>query len=131
MPDNVKAALPIALLVEDEALVAIIAEESLRAIGFEPILAVSAAAAREAVASGPAPVIALVDMGLPDGRGDELIPHLRAKYPDLGVIVASGYDEADLRATFKGDRSVVIVTKPYTELDLARAIQSLGITVAG
>ncbi len=119
--------LPVALLVEDEPLVAMVAEESLRCIGYEPVLASSGASAIDVVRRGLQPVMAMIDIGLPDMRGDDLAPRLRDLRPHLPVMIVSGYAESDLRARFQGDEAVAIVTKPYTEADLVRAIRSLGL----
>ena len=121
------ATLPVALLVEDEPLVAMVAEESLRCIGYEPVVAASGASAIDVVQRGLAPVFALIDIGLPDMRGDDLVPRLRSLQPILPVLIVSGYAESDLRARFAGDPSVAVVTKPYTEADLVRAARTLGV----
>ena len=117
-----------ALLVEDEPLVAMIAEEALLTLGFEPRSARNAA---EALLEMEAfrPMLAVVDVGLPDMRGDELTRRLRAADGELAVIVASGYDEVELKAKFVDDDKVAILPKPYTEDDLARAARSLGFAV--
>jgi CheY-like chemotaxis protein len=114
-----------ALLVEDEALVAMIAEEALSALGFEPH---SARNADEAMAqfAAVAPELAVIDVGLPDVRGDELAMKLRAMSPELPIVMASGYDEDELKAKFAADTRVAVMPKPYTEDDLARAARSLG-----
>jgi CheY-like chemotaxis protein len=113
------------LVVEDEALVAMIAEEALSALGFQPR---SARNGQEALATFEtfAPSLAVIDVGLPDIRGDELAERLRAMAPDLPIVVASGYDEAELRARFSHDPKIEVVAKPYTEDDLARATRALG-----
>lgn len=113
------------LVVEDEALVAMIAEEALSSLGFEPR---SARNAGEALAQfeSLAPSLAVIDVGLPDIRGDELAAKLRAMAPDLPIVVASGYDEAELKARFSHDPKIAVVAKPYTEDDLARATRALG-----
>jgi CheY-like chemotaxis protein len=119
-----------ALLVEDEALVAMIAEEALSALGFE---AHSARNADEAMAQfeAVAPELAVIDVGLPDARGDVLALRFRALSPDLPIVVASGYDEEELKAKFAADARVAVMPKPYTEDDLARAARSLGLAVEG
>jgi len=123
-------ALPVVLLVEDEPLVAMVAEENLRSIGYEPTLAVSAAAALAAMEAGLEPAFAVIDIGLPDARGDELVHRLRVLRPTLPVVIVSGYAESELQAKFVGDAGVAIVTKPYTEAQLARATRSLGLACA-
>jgi len=119
-----------ALLVEDEPLVAMIAEEALISLGFEAQSAGNAAEAL-AVHASFKPTLAVIDVGLPDMRGDELSRRLRALDADLSIIVASGYDQAELEAKFVGDGKVAILPKPYTETDLARVARSLGFDIVG
>lgn len=114
-----------ALLVEDEALVAMIAEEALSALGFEPRSVATAAEALKAF-EDRAPDLAVIDVGLPDAKGDELALRLRRMAPELSVVVASGYDAGELRARFGDDPRVRVVSKPYTEADLADATRALG-----
>lgn len=116
------------LLIEDEPLVAMIAEEALIALGFEARATRSGAEALEAMGDF-GPTLAVVDVGLPDIRGDELSRRLRALDANLSIIVASGYDEAELAAQFRDDDKIVILPKPYTEGDLARVARSLGFAV--
>lgn len=115
-----------ALLVEDEALVALIAEEALAGLGFQVHAAATATEALEAFEQ-ERPDLAVIDIGLPDMRGDDLARQIRAKAPDLAIIMASGYDAADVAARFAGDQKLSVVSKPYTEGDLANAIGGLGL----
>ena len=115
-----------ALLVEDEALVALIAEEALAGLGFQVHAAATATEALEAFEQGR-PDLAVIDIGLPDMRGDDLARQIRAKAPDVAIIMASGYDAADVAARFAGDQNLSVVSKPYTEGDLANAIGGLGL----
>lgn len=117
-----------ALLVEDEPLVAMIAEEALISLGFEARSVRTGAEALEAM-GGFGPALAIVDVGLPDIRGDELSRRLRALNAELSIIVASGYDQAELAAQFQDDDKIAILPKPYTETDLARVARSLGFDV--
>ena len=118
-----------ALLVEDEALVALIAEEALAGLGFHVSAASTAAEALESFEQ-QRPDLAVIDIGLPDMRGDELARAIRAKAPDLAIIMASGYDADDVAGRFAGDQRLSVVSKPYTEGDLAGAIEGLGLTLA-
>jgi CheY-like chemotaxis protein len=119
-----------ALLVEDEALVAMVAEEFLAELGFEAICARNAAEAMQIVGSRDSLAVALIDVGLPDERGDLLAKRLRQLKPDMPILMASGYDQGDLRSRFVGDTGVGVLSKPYTESDLARALEELGLKVA-
>ena len=116
---------PTALLVEDEALVAMLAEENLRELGYEPVWVTSAAQALARLAEGPAPALAVIDVGLPDRRGDDLALAIRREHPDLGIIVATGHAGAPLDAQFRADPRTVILTKPYFAADLARCARAV------
>lgn len=115
-----------ALLVEDEALVALIAEEALAGIGFS---VEAASTGEEALAAfgRSQPDVAVIDIGLPDMRGDDLARRLRAEAADLPIIMASGYDAAEVAAGFGEDARLAVVSKPYTEADLAQAVERLGL----
>ena len=116
-----------ALLVEDEALVALIAEEALSGLGFEVEVAASGQEALAALARSP-PDLAVIDIGLPDMRGDDLAHRFRTDAPSTSNLMASGYDAAEIAAKFPADFRVAVVAKPYTEGDLAAAIAQLGLS---
>jgi len=120
---------PKALLVEDEALVAMIVEDLLEAIGFQPIHTDTATAALAVLAEGGIS-LAVVDVGLPDMRGDDLAAKARDLAPDMPIILASGYDTAELKGRFAGDPRVTVLGKPYTEHDLREAICATGLPLA-
>src|SRR5262245_40963418 len=88
-----------ALIVEDEALISIIAAEALEELGFQATEVGSAKAALDQARSTNFDV-ALVDIGLPDRRGEELVAELRTLQSDLPVIVASGYCDRALYDQF-------------------------------
>lgn len=114
-----------ALLVEDEVLVAMIAEDYLGAIGFDPLCVDTAKGALAALADGGLS-LAVIDVGLPDMRGDDLAARARELAPDLPIILASGFDSAELRRRFVGDGALAVLAKPYTEGDLRAAIVAAG-----
>jgi DNA-binding NarL/FixJ family response regulator len=43
---------------------------------------------------------AIIDIGLPDRRGDALVAEVRAINPSLPIVIASGYVEEALREGF-------------------------------
>ena len=115
-----------ALLVEDEALVAMIAEDYLDSLGFSSLCVDTAAGALDAIAGGGLSV-AVIDVGLPDMRGDDLAARAREIAPHLPIVLASGFDSAELKQRFKGDDAVTVLGKPYTERDLRAAIAAAGL----
>lgn len=91
------------LLVEDESLVAMMASDSLSELGFDVVEASSARAALDRIGAESAQFeFAVVDLGLPDRPGEELIAEIKMLRPDLPIIVASGYSEDVLRARNQG-----------------------------
>src|SRR5690606_14197693 len=94
------------LLVEDDELVRSLAREILEAAGFAVEEAVSLADARgktadEARLREYAAVI--VDLGLPDGSGEQLARPLRERRPALPLVILSGDVESGIRAAFPDD----------------------------
>ena len=104
-----------------------VSEESLRDIGFEPIVADTAAAAMDMLRLHDGLKLAIVDVGLPDERGGALAVRMRAFSPELKIIIASGYDPAQLASQFAEDDLTTILPKPYTQDDLAAAAAALGL----
>jgi len=114
------------LLVEDEPLVAILASDKLTQLGFEVIEAATARAALDLAGDNNARfAFAIVDFGLPDRPGEELIADLKALRPDLPIIVASGYAESMLRSLIMARGRFAFLNKPYDIASLQAAIDSV------
>jgi CheY-like chemotaxis protein len=114
-----------ALLVEDEPLVAMLTEDNLRDLGFEPIWVASATEALQVLNGGAPIALAVIDVGLPDMRGDELARQIRRDRPGLGVILATGHDAVTLGGRFADDARTVVLAKPYMAADLERSAQAV------
>jgi DNA-binding response OmpR family regulator len=116
------------LLVEDDALVAMIAADSLSELGYDVIEAATARAALDHAHPDCSKFdFAVIDLGLPDRPGDHLISDLREMRPDLPIIVASGYDESELRRRLKNFDRFAFLNKPYERTSLRAAINFLGL----
>jgi CheY-like chemotaxis protein len=113
------------LLVEDEALVAALAVDALEELGYQTVEASSSKAALEIVSGTTSLAFAIVDVGLPDGRGDALALKIRELRPDLPVIIATGYDQSHLDAGVRNQPGTAILTKPYDIAQLQAAIQQI------
>ena len=93
---------PRILLVEDEVLVRMVASDQLEDLGYRVETAGSATEAMNKVKLMEGDIaLAIVDIGLPDIKGDVLVGELRARHPDLPIIVASGYDDPALPQTLR------------------------------
>jgi PAS domain S-box-containing protein len=116
------------LLIEDEPLIQMLATEYLEEAGFKVDVAGSANEAMNKLGLIPGGVDAIiVDLGLPDRKGDELVKEIRAANPSLAVVLATGQAAQDVREAFKGEQTIAFVTKPYLAADLIGALRSLGI----
>lgn len=113
------------LLVEDEVLVAALAVDALEELGYRSIEATTSKAAREIASGGAQLAFAVIDVGLPDGRGDALAIELRGLRPDLPIIIATGYDGAHLDARLRGHPHTAVLGKPYDIAQLQAAIKSI------
>jgi CheY-like chemotaxis protein len=117
---------PRVLVIEDEPLICALALEALSDFGY---IADDAASAAEALAKlGDSPFDAvIIDVGLPDRPGDALAEEVRARWPALIIVMASGYDGVELARRFAADPLVRIVTKPYSIEALHAALLALGV----
>ncbi len=114
------------LLVEDEVLIQMLAAEMLEDLGLKVATAGSAAEAKRLLHAMNGEVdAAIIDVGLPDAQGDVLVRELRAIYPALPIIIASGHDEVGLRERFKGTPLLGFLNKPYSATHLRAALHAL------
>ena len=97
------------LVVEDEILIQLFATECLEEAGLKVDTAVSASEALSKLQLIPGGVDAvIVDMGLPDRKGEDLIREIRSIYPSLPVIIASGQANNHLRSLFPDPDSYLL-----------------------
>ena len=113
-----------ALLVEDEVLVAALAVDALEELGYQIVEVATARAALELARAGiDTFAVAIIDVGLPDGRGDALALELRQLRADLPIIIATGYGESGLDGRLR-DKQMIVLGKPYDISQLRAAIKS-------
>ena len=113
----------VVLLVEDDALVRMAAEDMIESLGFSVLLAGDAPAALAVLKSAQPIDILFTDVGLPGMRGPELAREALALRPGLKVIFASGYGEtAETAAVAEATR----LGKPYDHTQLAEALGAAG-----
>jgi DNA-binding response OmpR family regulator len=113
------------LLVEDEVLVAALAADTLEELGYRAVEASTIKAALEIASDGDAIAFAVIDIGLPDGRGDGLAKQLLKIRTDMPIIIATGYGESHLDASLRTDPRIAILSKPYDMAQLQAAIAAV------
>ncbi|WP_051356719.1 hybrid sensor histidine kinase/response regulator [Azorhizobium doebereinerae] len=116
-----------ALLVEDEPFVAMVARQILEDEGFDVAVASTAGGALSYMErDGAGLVMAVVDLGLPDMPGNELVERLVSRRADLPIMIASGYGRAELQSLFGEHERLALLPKPYDVSALRRALRELG-----
>ncbi len=102
------------LVVDDEAQLRDIASKMLTRMGFEPHVAEDGEKALSVLAeqSGEFSAV-LLDLTMPGISGVEVFSEVRRLYPDLKVIISTGYGEQALSDHFKITKPDGFVAKPY------------------
>jgi CheY-like chemotaxis protein len=116
---------PVVLLVEDEPLVLLIAQDALEAGGFAVLPVQLASEAMEVLDGRIAELSGLVtDIRLPGGAdGWEIARHARELRPDLPIVYTTADGAGDWPA--QGVPNSVVVQKPYAPAQLLTAIATL------
>jgi PAS domain S-box-containing protein len=109
------------LVVEDDALVRMAAEDMIDSLGFEVLQAGDAAQAMAILKSDATIDVLFTDIGLPDVRGPALAEQALKVRPGLKVVFASGYGETAETAGFEG---ALHLDKPYDRDQLAIVLGS-------
>ena len=116
------------LLVEDELLIQRCwRSTSWNLFGFKVETAASATEAMNKIKLNDDLEAAIVDIGLPDRKGDILIGEMRAIHPSMPIIIASGYGESALHKRFKDDGRIGFLAKPYATDQLKAALAALNV----
>ena len=102
MIEDATDAPPTVLVVEDEALVAMLVTDTLAEAGFRPVWSPDGRAGLADPECATPTTAAVVDLRLSDGQdGRQVVRRLRERHPDLPVVVITGFhpeaSQADLR----------------------------------
>ncbi len=110
------------MVVEDVAEVRHFVSHILDSEGYYPLVAADAAELKQAL-TGPQPDIVLLDLGLPDGDGLDLLPLIKKQWPTTQVIVLTGNAtfDAAIEATKRG--AYHFQTKPFDTKNLLISIE--------
>ena len=110
------------LLVDDDRHVLTSMAEWLREQDYQVDEADSLAAARAAVSTKSFDVV-LSDIRLADGDGFDVLAHLRQEYPDVTVILMTGYGTVDTAVEAIRAGAFDFLTKPLIDEELDMALQ--------
>ncbi|HVT79500.1 MAG TPA: response regulator [Phycisphaerae bacterium] len=112
------------LVVEDELRIRSMLSAALRGMGFHATLAGTAEAGMKELAGRPFDIL-MLDLNLPGMDGLQFLKTIRQKYPDLQVIILTGFGDLEAARTAIHLDVVEFLTKPCTlgslEIALDRA----------
>jgi CheY-like chemotaxis protein len=109
------------LLVDDDALVCSTTASTLADLGHRVFQAPSGRRALEILRSGTAVDLVLTDQAMPGMTGLQLAAAIRASWPDLPIMLTTGYADLPDRDGLNLPRLV----KPYGQEEMAAAIAAL------
>lgn len=109
------------LLVDDDPLILMGASMMLEDLGVSVFEAEGGEAALKLLADRPEISAIVTDHAMPDMTGVDLARAVRARRPDVGIVLASGYSDVNLDG-LGGDGRVTQLPKPYVQEELAAAL---------
>ena len=106
------------LLVEDDALISMATADLLEDLGHRVIEAPSGRKALEVLRAGTGVDMVMTDQAMPGMTGTQLVAEIRASWPDLPVVIATGYPELPKGGNLELPR----LNKPFGQDELAAMI---------
>jgi PAS domain S-box-containing protein len=119
---------PVALLVEDDPIVASGIEALLELSGFDTATFSEGRAAIQALAELD-PAVALIDVGLPDVSGTEVYRTIRESRRTLPVIFSTGHGDDDALRAVSDDPHATCLIKPYDYALMIEAMLKTGVVL--
>ena len=110
------------LVIDDERSVLMVLEGMLTRRGFEVQVASSGSAGLAAFEKS-APSIVLLDLGLPDMDGTDVLRHIRASHPDVQVLILTANDSLANAIECIKLGAFHFVSKPYAAEELLSLMQ--------
>jgi CheY-like chemotaxis protein len=113
----------IVMIVDDERALVALAEETLAALGYEPVGFDSSLAALRAFRAEPKRFdLVLTDETMPDLTGTELALEFRRLRPDVSIILMSGYGDAQLSERAEAVGIIDVLRKPLVRREIAEPV---------
>jgi PAS domain S-box-containing protein len=111
------------LVVDDEEVVRRTAHALLEAHGYTAVVAATGHLALDLLTRSRMLVRAVVlDVSMPEMDGESTLQRVRALWPEIPVIMTSGYTEAEVTRRFQDSGVVSFLQKPYTAAELAGTV---------
>lgn len=112
------------MLVEDESAVREAVKSILEIFGFTVITAENGYDALTALENGGTEIdLILSDVTMPKMGGHQLVQQLKLKYPNMKILLMSGYHSGDASESY--DERIPLIQKPFTLKELSSQLQIL------
>ncbi len=116
----------VVLVVEDNPKVRKLSLDRIRDLGYETIAAESGDQAYEILKSGAQVDLVFSDLVMPGKlNGYDLAARVSEEFPDLQIILTSGYASDVISATLAHAKHYEILHKPYRQMELANRFQAV------
>jgi CheY-like chemotaxis protein/anti-sigma regulatory factor (Ser/Thr protein kinase) len=125
-----QAALEI-LLVDDDELIRASVAPLLAMLGHRVQTAAGGLEAVRRMEAGLAPDLVILDMNMPGLNGADTLPRLLALRPDLPVLLATGYSDADLSHLILDRPRLQSIQKPFSLEELRHKLEQMAVVPAG
>ena len=112
------------LVVDDERIVLDSCQRVLEADGFKVLLVPSADKALEAMKKEGFGLL-LVDVKMPDHDGIYLMREIKEKWPDIPIIVMSGYHTTETITEAAKVGAATFIAKPFTPDELLKTVRQV------
>lgn len=113
------------LLVDDDDLIRAAVPSMLKTRGHSVATASGGAEGLVLLGSGPPVDLVILDLNMPGMNGIETHGHIRRRWPDLPILLATGHLDARILGLLETDGHMLAITKPYSMEELVGKLQNL------
>ena len=112
------------LVVDDEPGVRLVLQRMLERLGYRVVTAVNAGEAFDALAAHAEISLIVLDLGLPDMKGEKVLERLADMGNELPVLISSGASADELDRLLAADNAVAgVLRKPFRMPELEEAVR--------
>jgi PAS domain S-box-containing protein len=124
-PATAKIGIETVLLVDDDAAVRGFTRRRLENCGYTVLEADGTESALERLGRGDEIDLLLTDLVMPGGDGASLAREVMAQYPNVGILLMSGYADCTLENSGLEGGDIAFLQKPFTVSQLRRSVRSV------
>lgn len=119
------------LVIDDEDVVCQVAASALERAGFTVLTAADGATGLRMMREHPAISLVLLDMGMPEMNGREVLAKMRGMQITVPVVICSGYSEPEVMRQFAGYEFAGVISKPFKSKELPIRVREILESISG